>query len=40
MNAIKYCDRIILKTNKNLKKYGPNSNNIKETLNYILHREK
>ena len=40
MNAIKYCDRIILKTNKNLKKYGPNSNNIKETLNYILYREK
>ena len=40
MNAIKYCDRIILKTNKNLKKYGSNSKNIKETLNYILHREK
>ncbi|WP_435151424.1 polyprenyl synthetase family protein [Candidatus Pelagibacter bacterium nBUS_44] len=40
MNAIKYCDRIILKTNENLKKYGSNSKNIKETLNYILHREK
>ena len=40
MNAIKYCDRIILKINKNLKKYGSNSTNIKETLNYILHREK
>ena len=40
MNAIKYCDRIILKTNKNLKKYGSNSKYIKETLNYILHREK
>ena len=40
MNAIKYCDRIILKTNKNLKKYGSNSKNIRETLNYILHREK
>jgi farnesyl diphosphate synthase len=40
MNAIKYCDRIILKTNKNLKKYGSNYKNIKETLNYILHREK
>ena len=40
MNAIKYCDRIILKINKNLKKYGVNSNNIKETLNYILNREK
>jgi len=40
MNAIKYCDRIILKTNKNLKKYGANSKYIKETLNYILYREK
>ena len=40
MNAIKYCDKIILKINKNLKKYGANSNNIKETLNYILYREK
>ena len=40
MNAIKYCDRIILKINKNLKKYGSNSKNIKETLNYILHRQK
>ena len=40
MNAIKYCDRIILKTNRNLKKYGANSKYIKETLNYILFREK
>lgn len=40
MNAIKYCDRIILKTNRNLKKYGANSKYIKETLNYILYREK
>ena len=40
MNAIKYCDRIILKINKNLKKYGRNSKNIRETLNYILHRDK
>ena len=40
MNAIKYCDRIILKINKNLKQYGRNSNNIIETLNYILHRDK
>ena len=40
MNAIKYCDRIILKINKNIKKYGSNSKNIKETLNYILNREK
>ena len=40
MDAIKYCDRIILKTNRNLKKYGTNSKYIKETLNYILYREK
>ncbi len=40
INAIKYCDRIILKTNKNIKKYGINAKYIKETLNYILHREK
>ena len=40
MNAIKYCDRIILKINKNLKKYGSNSKNIEETLNYILYRKK
>ena len=40
MNAMQYCDKIILKTNKNLKRYGSNSKNIKETLNYILHRKK
>ena len=40
VDAIKYCDRIILKINRNLKKYGANSKYIKETLNYILYREK
>jgi farnesyl diphosphate synthase len=40
INAVKYCDRIILKINKNLKQYGQNSKNIRETLNYILHRDK
>ena len=40
MNAIKYCDKIILKINKSLKKYGSNSKNIEETLNYILNRDK
>jgi farnesyl diphosphate synthase len=39
MNAIKYCDKIILKINKSLKKYGSNSKNIKETLDYILNRD-
>jgi farnesyl diphosphate synthase len=40
MNAINYCDKIILKINKSLKKYGSNSINIKETLDYILNRDK
>ena len=39
-NAIKYCDKIIFDINKKLKKYGSNSKNIKETLDYILNREK
>ena len=39
-NAIKYCDNIILRINKKLKKYGPNSKNIEETLKYILNRGK
>ena len=39
-NAVKYCDRIISDINKNLKKYGSNSKNIKETLDYILNRDK
>ena len=39
-NAIEYCDNIILKINNNLKNYGSNSKNIKETLSYILNRDK
>ena len=39
-NAIKYCDKIIVNINKNLKKYGSNSKNIEETLDYILNRDK
>jgi farnesyl diphosphate synthase len=39
-NAIKYCNKIIFDTNKNLTKYGSNSKNIKETLDYILYRDK
>ena len=39
-NAIKYCNKIILDINKNLKKYGSNTKYINETLNYILYREK
>ena len=40
INAIKYCNKIILDVNKNLAKYGSNSKNIKETLNFILNRDK
>ena len=39
-NAVKYCDKIIFDINKSLKKYGSNSNNIRETLYYILDRDK
>ena len=39
-NAIKYCDKIILSINKNLKKYGFNSKKIEDTLYYILDRDK
>ena len=39
-NAVKYCDKIIFDINKNLKKYGSNSNNIRDTLDYILKRDK
>jgi farnesyl diphosphate synthase len=40
INAIKYCNKLIINVNKNLKKYGSNSQNIKETLDYILNRDK
>tara|TARA_Y100000816_G_scaffold116941_1_gene81976 strand:- start:1694 stop:2566 length:873 start_codon:yes stop_codon:yes gene_type:complete len=39
-NALDYCDKIIIDINKNLKKYGSNSKNIRETLDYILKRDK
>ena len=39
-NAVKYCDKIIFDINMSLKKYGPNSKNIRETLHYILDRDK
>ena len=38
--AIQYCDTIILDINKDLKKYGSKSKNIRKTLNYILNRDK
>ena len=39
INAIKYCNKIILNVNKDLKEYGSNNKNISETLNYILNRD-
>ena len=39
-NSIKYCDKIIFNINNSLKKYGSNSKNIEETLDYILKRDK
>ena len=39
-NAIKYSDKIKSKIVNDLKKYGSNSKNINETLNYILTRKK
>jgi|TARA_B110001450_G_scaffold51934_1_gene48545 farnesyl diphosphate synthase len=39
-NAIKYTDKIKSKIIKDLKKYGSRSNNIKETIDYILIRNK
>ena len=38
--TIKYANNLILKINSKLKKYGPKSKNLSETLNYILNRNK
>ena len=39
-NTIKYANRLIIKINNKLKKYGPRSKNLSETLEYILNRNK
>jgi farnesyl diphosphate synthase len=39
-NTIKYGKKLILKINNKLKKYGPESENLSETLDYILNRNK
>ena len=39
-NTIKYANKLILKINSKLKKYGSKSRNLSETLNYILYRNK
>ncbi len=39
-NTVKYADKLILKINNNLRKYGEKSKNLSNTLNYILNRNK
>jgi len=39
-NTIKYAEKLILKINNKLNKYGPRSKNLSETLDYILKRNK
>ncbi len=39
-NAIKYANKLILKINNKIKKYGPRSKDLSETLEYILDRNK
>ena len=39
-NTIKYAYKLIFKINSKLKKYGSNSKNLSETLEYILNRNK
>tara|TARA_Y100000389_G_scaffold79687_1_gene76450 strand:+ start:250 stop:1122 length:873 start_codon:yes stop_codon:yes gene_type:complete len=39
-NTIKYANKLILKINNKIKKYGSKSKNLSETLNYILTRNK
>ena len=39
-NTIKYANKLILKINNKLKKYGSKSKNLSETLKYILNRNK
>ena len=39
-NTIKYADKLILKINSKLRRYGFKSTNLSETLEYILNRNK
>ena len=39
-NTVKYAEKIILKINNKVKKYGIKSRNLSKTLNYILNRDK
>ena len=39
-NTIKYANKLVFKINNKLKKYGSESKNLSDTLNYILNRNK
>ena len=39
-NTVKYCDNLIININNKLKKYGSNAKKIKQTLEYILNRDR
>ncbi len=39
-NTIKYANKLIIKINSKLKKYGTKSKNLSNTLKYILNRNK
>ena len=39
-DSIKYCNSLIININKKLQKYGSNSKKIKQTLEYILNRDR
>ena len=39
-NTVKYAEKIILKINNKIRKYGIKSKNLSKTLNYILNRDK
>ena len=39
-NAVKYCHNLIININNKLKKYGSNTKKIKQTLEYILNRDR
>ena len=38
-NTIKYANNLIIKINNKIKKYGSKSQNLSNTLNYILNRK-
>jgi farnesyl diphosphate synthase len=39
-NAVKYAEKISFNLKKIIKKYGSKSENLKQTIDYILYRDK